>query len=94
VSFRPDPMPCPACGADVLGTGPWTEERFAAWRKPGRTPIFPECAEVLIIGDDLELRRPFPVELVRVHATCDDLEAIQALILERRRLAARKDRDE
>lgn len=93
-TFRPLPMSCPLCRADVVGTFAWREDEFRLWCKPGRTPICPNCAELLIIGADLRLRVPYPSEVADAHRRWDDIETVQAVILERRRILARRVRDE
>ena len=101
-AFRPPPMPCPACGANVVA-GDWTLEQYRAWAKPGRAPRSPEildalmcasCDQLFVIGEDRRLRRPTADELAKIHGTCDDLETSQREILEQRRLNMRRMRDE
>jgi hypothetical protein len=76
---------CPLCYTDVfwspIATVVWTAEAWADFFRAGRTPICPGCGNLLVIGDDLELRLPFPSELELAAETLDEIEAVQQMVI-------------
>lgn len=76
---------CPVCSASVFAPLfawiDWTEAEWVRFYTPGRTPFCPNCARLLIVGDDLELRVPSAAEIADAHVTLDEIETMQEIIV-------------
>lgn len=76
---------CPVCSAVVFAPLfawiDWTEAEWDRFYQPGRTPFCPQCATLLVVGGDLELRMPTGEEIAAAHVVLDGIEWMQELIL-------------
>lgn len=77
---------CPICHSDVFSPHffpvVWTAEEWAQFYTPGRTPLCPYCAALLIVGDDGELRELTASEICDLTTErLDEIESLQSLIV-------------